>query len=475
MDTTITVTPRAERYEVLLTGLTGISHHDPAIQDDSNRMMFNRQKQAMPVDTAFSLMPSEAQMAAVAADNIVPGDVADLLKEVTFAEFVGISLVRLFLDIYNSGEGTGLFSGMARYERLETRARQAAISSPTLRAWWDKLCETLQVGIHPGECDRAVFLLLSQPAGFLQRVLRGLTEHYRSIVSVARLWHSTAKTQNAQYALAIGQAQGTPSVVLLSWTPETEGAAEPACVVDVPAVSGNSLRHQVVREPVWLHLCERLGLDATTPGQGPVPAGVEAIFFNGGNIMAGAKQPSNTFALAALARQRYPSLDLVGGVTDSFDLGESRLRVAGWLVCRENREALRGSPAYDLPAATISVFDLLDDVTLTRQAGRLGLGQMIMSFETLCPGVQVLCRLDLAPYTPLLTKGALAAAIKRFSDDGAAIGGQAARGFGWCQTAMLGDMPPGRDEYEQYLTDNREALTEGLRDGTLGTGKRILS
>jgi hypothetical protein len=321
-------------------------------------------------------------------------------------------------------------------------------------------------------------LLRAAPLGIQQIVQRTLSENYRSVVALSRLWHTEAKCLSPAYAASLERPPVT-QLVHLHWPAEQlASSASASRVVEIPAVSGNSLRHQIVREPAWLHLCQCLGLEPAAPGQGPVPPGVEALFYNGGNIVAGAKAPSNAFALAARARALYPSLDLLGGVTNSFDLGESRLRVAGWLICAENLPALQGSPAYDLPAATVSIFDLLDDTTLTRQATNAGVGQMIYSFETLAAGIQIICRLVLTPYTPPITGGALVAAVETFLSDDGQIGGQGRVGYGWTTGRWLRD-PYGntdlRRAYETYLLDNRDRLIAGLRDGTLGTGAIVVS
>ncbi len=371
-------------------------------------------------------------------------------------------------------------AGRLRRVRRDVAERPARriVDGAVFRRFWDRLCSSLQVGIHCGDHDDLLLSLLAVPVGLQQEVLRVLTDDYRSVVALARLWHSTAKLASPEYAIAVGQDVITEFAQLHWDAGSTPRGSSTVQVVEVPTVSGNALRHQIVREPAWLHLCEHLGLEEKEPGKGPVPAGVEAIFYNGGNIAAGAKQPSNVFALAAKIRQMYPSLDLLGGVTDSFDLGESRLQVAGWLVCAENREALRGSLAYHLPAATISAFDLLDDVTMTRQASPQGVGQMIMSFETLCPGTQVLVRFGLQPFTPVRTRGALEAAVETFRTNGPSVGGQAARGFGHCQMRWLTEPDNGEEaleQYEEYLANNAEQLAEWLMDGTLGTGVRVIS
>ena len=469
------VSPKSECYELLLTGITPTSHHDPAIQDKSNRNLFNRQKQIM-ARVGEMVLPDAALMRRIAQTHPVPIDIAAIVQDLAFPEFVATVLARLFMDTYNSLSGTGLFSGMERYAMLEARLSQAAVVSPNLRQWWDRLCAIMQVPIHAGEHDLALLDLLTLPSGAQQLVLRALAKDYRSVVAIARLWHSTAKLESEKYAAAVGKEAMVQPKQVLEW--EVAALAESATqVLEVPAVSSNSIRHQVVREPAWLHLCQHLGIHEAVPGKGPVPSGVEAIFYNGGNIEAGAKQPSNTFSLAHTIRATYPSLDLLGGVTDSFDVGESRLKVAAWVVCRENRDALTGSPAAALPAARTSIYDLLDDVTLTRQAGQVDSGQMIFSFETLCKGLQVVCRLSLAPFTPPLTRGALFAAVSTYLDNDATIGGQAARGFGWCTGQWL-QAPPTTEyvaEYEQYLANNKEILRIGLCDGTLGTGAKVLS
>lgn len=469
------VIPSATRYEMLLTAMTPVSHHDPAVQDDSNRLLFNRQKQVLAQTEGARLATAE-QMATLARTNQVPIDIAAILEGVSFPEFVAVCLTRTFMDVYNSQEGTGLFSGMERYDRLETRLRTAAIPSPTLREWWNRMCRNLDVPIHGQAHDVALFDLLSVPLGTQQQVLKRLAADYRSVVSIARLWHTTAKLESDDYAAAVGKEAIIQPKQTMAF--EESRVVADSLVAEIPAVSANSLRHQMVREPAWMHLMQTLNLDAAEPGQGPVPAGVEAVFYNGGNIEAGAKQPSNVYALAHQIRQTFPSLDLLGGVVDSFDLGESRLQMSAWLVCAENRDALVGSDAYDLPNARVSVFDMMDDVTLTRQAGRVGLGQMIWSFETLATGAQVLARMTVVPQTNRLTHGALVAALDWFLCEDGTIGGQAARGFGHCAGDLLSAPPEAEalaSEYEDYLGMRRDELIAALTSGKMGTDKQMLT
>ncbi len=464
--------------DLLLTSLAPISHHDPATADKSNTLLFNRRKQLLPVP------PEQGEVSEEAVDRLcaahpVPGEIADLLSGVSLPEFAACCLVRLFLDLYNTGDGAGVFRGMDRYALLETRLRAAAVQSASLRGLWDRLCASLDIPIAPGSSDFPLLSLLSLPKPLQAGVRRAITEDFRSIVTLARLWSAEQKAQNEEYAKQSGREASAPSVTL-SFAPELPGtsAASLVTIVDLPHVTGNSLRHCVVRGPGWRHLARRLGLTEGHPGAGDIPAGAEAVFENGGNIRAGAKQPGDPFGLAAEVRAAHPLLALLGGVTDSFDLGESRLHVGSWLVCRENAAALAGTKASDLPALTVSAFDLLDDVTHTRQATEKGRGQMIYNFETLCAGTQVLCRLHLAPGTSRLALGALAAAVETYRSGLAHLGGQKARGFGWSSGELLSCPDEWEEclaEYERYLDDHAEALRAGLVDGTLGARARVVS
>lgn len=468
----IEVVPNSIVYDLLLTAITPVSHHDPAVQDESNRSVFNRQKQLLPV-VQSTAMPSQEEIDAFCRAFPAPEETAGLLSDLSFGEFAAAALTRLFIDIYNrrnGGEGEGLFTGSGRYTMLEPRLRQAAVRSHTLRGLWCRLAEDMQTTIHETRFDEPLLRLWSLPKGLQQIALQAIARDYRSIVALARVWSSEIKLQSEEYAEAASLMPTGPSVTL-SWNAEdVSGSASDAIPVEVPAVSVNTLRHQVVRRPAWLHLCAALGLTPDQPGRGPVPPGVEAIFDNGGNICAGAKAPSNAFAVASMVRVTYPGLDLLGGNMDAFDLGESRLSVAGWLICRENVTALAGTPAEDLPNSRISAFDMLDDVTMTRQGADKALGQMIFGGESLCAGVQVLCHMTLAPYTPALTHGALVAASETFLAQAPFIGGQSARGFGWCQGEWLErpeEFAGAREAYEAYLAENRESLRAGLCDGTL--------
>lgn len=474
--------PSFEHIDIIMTAQTAISHHDPAVQDDSNRNLFNRQR-VLLAGAPPSALPDQEFVDRLCARHPVPESMVGMFEDVTFAEFVGASLIRLFLDTYNGrnhGNGEGVFTGRERYDRLEARVRHAAVGAPTLRAWWDRLCRGLNVGIHPSDVDVDLLELLTVPAGVQQITLRALTDGYRNVLALGRAWHTLRKAMSDAYAKSHGgQASGEALVPMPFAASRIARVGEAgASGVELPNVQPNTLRH-CVRGPSWQHLVAMLGIEPKAPGRGTIPPGAEAIFTNGGNIAAGAKQPSDPHRLAQEIRARFPSLDLLGGVTDSFDLGESKLEVAGWLVCRENARALEGTPAEALPQASVSAFDMLDDVTQTRRSAAAdGSGQMIFSFESLVQGVALLCQLTVRPWTSQLTRGALVAAIETFRQH-PVVGGSAARGFARVSldvhSHLREDAEEVRDAYERYLVLNRDALRADMASGTLGARTVVVS
>lgn len=469
--------PFAREVQLCLTAMTPISHHDPARQDKSNTLLFLRHKQIVP--SAFTTADPEAIQNAlkdISELHRVPESAARLFTGIKGQEFVGCLLVKLFIGLYGTGDGTGLFSGVERYGLLETRLRAAAVRSSCLRSLWNRLVDSLQCPIAPAKADVDLLELFSLPIALQAATLRALTEDYRSITMLARLWAQEWKMQDERYAETAGRATSGALVAIALSAESVLSAAKGSSVIEMPAVSNNSLRHQLVRGPGWHHLTAALELPVGFAGEGIIPVGAEGTFENGGNIRAGAKQPSDPFGLAHEVRRSHPLLDLLGGVTDSFDLGESKLKVAGWLVCRENAAALAGTPVSG--DATVSAFDLLDEQVHTRMATERGDGQMIYNFETLIPGTKVFVRLHVSPFTSQLTLGALGAALTRFQADGAVLGGQSARGYGWMQAELLttnSELIEAQAAYEAYLNENKEALVEGLKNGTLGARAKVCS
>lgn len=462
---------QSKTYQLILTAKEAISHHDPAVTNDSNILTFNRQKQFVsrePTDTPVFTHLLEA----ICKQNQMPQMVEGLTGRLNLPEWLSVAYIRLLLDVHNKGDGEGLLSGMDRYRMLENRLQTAAVRCSTLHSLWSVLTSDLQLGIHPADDDEKIVTFWTLPPSIQYQMLTVMSQQHRAISTLARVWHTVNKQQSEDYCKAAKVPYIPQEHFVRSFTDADVPEPPDKIVMDVPAISVNSLRHQLVREPSWLHLCSLLGIEPQARGEGPLPVGADSIFSNGGNIQKGASQPTNTFFLAGEIRKAYPSLDLLGGTTSSFDLGESKLKITAWIVCKENVDCLPESLCNTAQAKT-SVFDMLDDMTRTRQATADGQGQMIYNYETLVQGTQVYVELVLTPYTTPTTEGALAAALEYFESNCNVVGGQSARGHGHVSVTWLTDKPHDNG-YVQYVRDNAEMLYSGLVDKTLCSGAQVI-
>lgn len=448
--------------------LSPLSHHDPDQTDKSNVSLFRRTAQHVPLSDTGRL-PSQDEVDALCQGFPVPVDIAPLFADLKLPEFVAAALVKTFISRYGRGEGTGLFEGMERYRRLEERFQQAAVQAATLFTLWGHVCRSMQVPGAVGEVTSAAVRILTLPSALGQMVLRLLSETPAPIVMIARLWSEQEKLLSPEYAKAAGEAQVSEGQVVLSYQVGSLTSSADTITVQVPEYSANALRHELVREPLMWHLYEILGI----PFDGPLGSRT-ALHYNGGDLKR--KGSAGIFWLRKAIRERYPHLALLSGSVDTFLLGESNLRMHCWLFAKENNRAL----AQIGLASDASAFDLLDRVTLTRHASRLA-GQdgvqtaMPFTFETLVPGAEIVARLGLTPYAQDLEEGALARAVEVFRELDGTLGGQSARGYGRVEVEWLGDAPGFSGDYEAYVREHADALKAGIEDGTLGSGKEVIT
>ncbi|NBC16687.1 MAG: hypothetical protein GVY18_05135 [Bacteroidetes bacterium] len=450
--------------------LSPLSHHDPDQADKSNVSLFRRQAQHVHVRDTGRL-PSQDEVDALCADFPVPEGVAPLFGDLTLPEYVASALIKTFIARYSSMEGEGLFEGMERYRRLEERFQQAAVQAGSLFTLWGHVCRTMQVPGAVGEVSPGSVRLLTLPAALGQMVLRVLAETPAPVVMIARLWSEQEKLQSKAYAEAAEQEQVAEGKVVLAFEADSLYASADTITVQVPQYSANALRHELVREPLMWHLYLATGL----PFDGPLGART-ALHYNGGDLKKSGS--GGVFWHRKKIREAYPHLALLSGSTDAFMLGESNLRVHTWLRCKENSRALRGIGLE----SDVSAFDLIDRVTLTRHASRLA-GQetvqtaMPFTFETLVPGTEIVARLGLTTYAQDLEVGALMTAIDTFIRLDGTLGGQSARGYGRVEVSFYECEPDAEQQeaYEAYVQEHAETLRAGIEDGTLTTGKEVIS
>lgn len=233
----------------------------------------------------------------------------------------------------------------------------------------------------------------------------------------------------------------------------------------VPAISENSLRSTIWREPLADHLVQSLSIEA-----GSLPQSVMNLLYAGGNLGAGAKAPAQEQAMSTSIRALYPSIDLLGGAVDCFILPRAALRVACWLVAEEYADILHYvAPELEDEARLVSAFDMLGEETRTRGTGANSDGnQMLYTYETLAAGAKILVEVTIDGTACPAT---LAAASHALSCWDGYIGGQGRQGRG--RMAVVSHNTPDPQAYLDHITGHADAMKDGLLNGTFGTGAEL--
>lgn len=459
-------------YPLVLTMGTSLSHNDPSLSNESNKSLFRRQKKILSTKGNMGNNISQEDINAILARIPVPVSIAPLLQELRFSQFLACAIFKLFIDIYNSKEGEGLFSGLARYKYLEERFNHAAVMSNSLLDMWGKASNALGVSPPFKKYQSRLLTLLMLPSVLSSSVLSEISDNPRSCLTIARIWHDETKK------IAINNDESIDNIlksrddhVSLNYNVSSISSLSHG-VVSIPVFSTNSIRHEMVREPGLWHLFDKLSLSFDE-----VHPVITAMFYNGGDLAKGAKAPSDAFWIAKGMKENYPLLGLIGGTTDAFIIGESNLRIHSWIICKENNDE---TVRYGVESS-ISIFDMLDDYHLYRHALRIDGKPMPYSFEVIAPGVKILTLFSLTPYANNVQIGALMSALECFKNNDSTLGGRSARGFGFVSDILTTNghiFDFKTDEYRMYnsyLEENAEKLREGLTSGTFLTGKKIIT
>ena len=130
-----------------------------------------------------------------------------------------------------------------------------------------------------------------------------------------------------------------------------EAVFSAAGVRRVPVISGNAIRHRMVREPGALYLIQALGL------YGTLNVGQANYLLYGGSL-AESSISENLSRIAEMQRL-FPLIRLLGGSLSNQVVGGSLIVQRGQLVCEENRRAIEKQlPAgYELPDTALRQAD----------------------------------------------------------------------------------------------------------------------
>lgn len=120
-----------------------------------------------------------------------PTSVNDLVAGLSPPQQSAINLVRLTLNCFNTRDGTGLLSGVERYNALAGRVELCAVQASDLPKFWALLLRRMQWPVPPKRSDPEVLACLAAPDPAL--VLRALATETASVVTLARMLHDADK------------------------------------------------------------------------------------------------------------------------------------------------------------------------------------------------------------------------------------------------------------------------------------------
>jgi len=232
----------------------------------------------------------------------------------------------------------------------------------------------------------------------------------------------------------------------------------------VPFLSGNALRHKLIREPGILWLLDRWGLT------GQLSKSQLNFLMCGGNLTE-SSQLQSTRVIAEMHRI-FPLLKLLGGSLPNQIIGGCLDVLRGTLVCRENRQSLSQWFPVDLPAHLLSAQDFVGDFQYTRcDASKLAQpsdepgdltnlmiysGQAVTRHAVFAHGFVI-------RNAEGHEVGALLHAIAQWRQAGGTIGGGAAKGHGRLSTDLFCEEDlPFDSLVEAYVTHCDAVREEGI-------------
>lgn len=243
----------------------------------------------------------------------------------------------------------------------------------------------------------------------------------------------------------------------------------------VPFLSGNAIRHRMVRRPVYLHLCRVWGLSGSLTKDH-----LQFLFHGGRNRekTAGRFDMRHTSDLFRL----FPAAKLLGCCLPGGIISGALLVWRGMLACRENERRFAATApdgwwgeGFDLPAASElvessqyvrgtpdkSVPEL--DVGAGGEESESNPGQMIVRAEGVVPG-SLFWHGFVAQRVSRKEIGALLLALRLWQQDDGTVGGMGGKGHGRLKL-HLGIEREGvneQDAIEAYLAHIESVRDEGV-------------
>ena len=246
-----------------------------------------------------------------------------------------------------------------------------------------------------------------------------------------------------------------------------EPVVTPRGVTHVPYLSGNAIRHRMVREPGFRWLSAEYGL------HGKLTLQQLNFLLHGGNLTEGGGR-ENTRRIADFQRL-FPLGRLLGGCLPDQVLAGSLQCWRGTLVCEENRSALNHLIGGHLPQERLRPAEsFVSNYQYTRgDAGKdaIDLGPidlddvdsnlMIFSGQHVLSGASFVHGFTL-PHVDIVELGGLFWSLNLWSSAGATIGGQISCGHGRLSLSVLAGDFDVVAAIDRYLDHARSVADEAI-------------
>jgi hypothetical protein len=252
----------------------------------------------------------------------------------------------------------------------------------------------------------------------------------------------------------------------------------------IPVISGNAIRHRMIRDPGAMYLVDVMGL------RGKLTIDIANYLFNGGSLTE--SSTNDNLKRIAEMQELFPLIRLLGGSLRNQIIGGSLVTYRGILICEENRANLDNllGCGFLSDNQMKSAEEFVSNQTYTRcdvtkrkdsteildpkEKAPEKSTMMPYSGQVVIPGAKFLMGFHLQGVS-VLEVGALYHALQMWEASGATIGGSSRIGHGVIQCSVMpyagetffGDEINVADcvqAYIQHCTQNADKMKQWLFD-----------
>jgi CRISPR/Cas system CSM-associated protein Csm3 (group 7 of RAMP superfamily) len=239
-------------------------------------------------------------------------------------------------------------------------------------------------------------------------------------------------------------------------------------VIQVPLLSGNALRHKMIREPGAVNLIKSLALTKK------LTINQVNFLLHGGKLT----ETSTTDNMKTIVdmRRLFPLYHLLGGSLRNQILEGSMISGRGVLICRENNDVLRDMfPEFEFSKLS-SAENFISNYQYTRGSERKHSdliadkevfedksNAMIFSGQSIIPGSLFVSEIILKEPSEMLLS-CVNYCLSNWQSLGGIIGGQSSRGHGKLSTTVYENQLPDTDIYLKHVESVKDESINWLNE-----------